>query len=80
MVEAVGISFERLRSNEALVTHREHRTDCGVGTVWSVLLGDGYLIDCGTQGKARAHILAEIINEAGCDRLGKEALKSWTEK
>lgn len=69
--------FKELQSNKALVTHREHRADCGVGTVWSVLLGDGYLIDCGTRGKARAHILAKIINEAGCDKLSKEALKEW---
>lgn len=72
--------MSRLNSNEAIVTHREHRADCGVGTVWSVLLGDGYLIDCGTQGEARAHILAEIINEAGCDRLGKDALRTWRKK
>ncbi len=72
------MTFSELNSDKALVCQREHRADCGVGTVWLVLLGDGYLIDCGTQGEARAHILAEIINEAGSERLGKDALAKWT--
>jgi len=74
---AIVTTFEELNSDKALVCHKEHRADCGVGTVWSVLLGDGYLIDCGTQGEARAHILADIINCAGPEKLGKAAIRAW---
>lgn len=69
--------FDKLRSDEALVCRQEHRADCGVGTVWFVLLSDGYLIDCGTQGEARANILAGIINAAGPEKLSHKAIKAW---
>jgi len=69
--------FAELNSHKALVCKKEHRADCGVGTVWFVLLSDGYLIDCGTQGQARAHVLAGIINRSGPEQLSQEALKGW---
>lgn len=70
-------TWEELRSDKALVCHKEHRCADGVGTVWSVLLSDGYLVDCGSDRKSqrRAEVLATIINESGPDRLSHEALK-----
>ena len=71
------MNFEDLRSDKAIVCTKEHRADCGVGTVWFVLLSDGYLIDCGTQGEARANVLAGIINSAGPEKLSHVALRDW---
>ena len=70
-------SIQEIQSHKALVCQREHRADCGVGTVWYVLLSDGYLIDCGSQGRARAHILADIINKGGPEQLSRESLEAW---
>ena len=71
--------MEELRSDKALVCHKQHRADCGVGTVWFVLLSDGYLIDCGAEvySEARANILADIINAGGPERLSKALIKEW---
>ena len=70
--------FKRLQSPEAIVCHKQHRADCGVGTVWFVLLADGYLIDCGAEpySEARANILAEAVNENPA-ALSKAALREW---
>jgi hypothetical protein len=68
--------MEELRSPKALVCHQQHRADCGVGTVYFVVLADGYLIDCGAESlsKARAHTLAEMINASDPDRLSKQRM------
>jgi hypothetical protein len=68
-----------LSSPRALTCRKQHRTGDGVGDVWFVLLADGYLIDCGAEtiSKARANILAEIINEAGPSRLDRTPLWAW---
>jgi hypothetical protein len=73
----MGHSFEDIRSHKALVCHKEHRCDAGVGIAWFVLLSDGYLIDCGAQkaSEARAQVLAQIINEGDHgSRLSHKAL------
>lgn len=72
------MDFKRLKSSEAIVCHQQHRADCGVGTVWMVLLADGYLIDCGAErhSEARANILAEAINQNPA-ALSKAALCEW---
>lgn len=71
--------FAKLNSPLALVCHKQHRADCGVGTVWFVLLADGYLIDCGAENysEARANTLAAIINAANPSSLDKNALRAW---
>lgn len=71
-------TFDELRSHKALVCNKEHRCADGVGLAWFVLLSDGYLIDCGAQrlSEKRANILADIINEAGPERLGHKALEA----
>ena len=73
----MGHSFEELQSDKALVCQREINSDAGVAGVFMVLLSDGFLIDCGSSGYAqrRAQILAEIINEAGPERLSKKAMR-----
>jgi hypothetical protein len=70
--------FDKLRTAEAIVCHRQHRADCGVGTVWLVLLADGYLIDCGAEAysEARANLMAALINAAP-EKLSKDALRAW---
>ncbi len=72
-------TFEDIASPKALVCHQQHRADSGVGTVWFVVLADGYLIDCGAErhSEARANTLADIINTHGPDVLGKQRLSAW---
>lgn len=75
-------SFSDLHSGRALVCHKDHRCDAGVGTVWSVLLADGFLIDCGhgAYAEARANVLAGMINAGGEDQwqqLDRDALSQW---
>lgn len=69
--------FEELRSDKELVCRREINCEQGGATVHMVLLSDGFLIECGSSGYAerRAQILADIINEAGPERLGKKGLR-----
>lgn len=67
-------SWEDLKSDKALVCHREINGEQGGATVWSVMAGDGFLIECG-RSEERARHLADLINEAGADRLGHESLK-----
>ena len=71
--------FAQLNSPTAIVCHKQHRADCGVGTVWFVLLADGYLIDCGAESasEARASTLASIINASEPERLSKASLRAW---
>lgn len=70
-------TWEELRSDKALVCHKEHRCDAGVRKAWFVLLSDGCLLDCGTDrvSEKRANVLATIINEGGPEKLSHAALK-----
>ena len=60
----MNVDFETLRSDQAIVCHKEHRTVDGVDNIVYVLLADGWLLDCGTGrvGTARAEKLAGVIN------------------
>ena len=61
-----------LRSDRAVVCHGERE---GV-TVWSVLLADGYLLECGRGiGEARANSLANVINNNSPEQFARQALK-----
>lgn len=57
-------TYEEIASDKALVCRTEKVTDAGAGTIWYVLLADGYLLDCGSGpgGQKRAEELAETIN------------------
>lgn len=71
------ISMAELSSDKALVCRKEINGEQGGATVWHVLLSDGHLIDCGSSGlaPARARVLAAMINEAGPERLSRQALQ-----
>lgn len=75
-------TFEELRSPRALVCKKQHRADCGVGTVWFVCLADGYLIDCGAEAysEARANMLAAAVNAGDPAMFNKEGLSAWAAK
>ena len=62
--------FATLQGPTALVCHREINSDAGGAVVFSVLLADGFLIECGAGGYAqrRAKELAEVINASDPSR------------
>lgn len=62
--------FETLKGPKALVCHREINSDAGGAVVFSVLLADGFLLDCGSSGYAqmRAQELADVINASNPER------------
>lgn len=70
--------FAELQSDKALVCHREINCEHGGATVWTVLLSDGFLIDCGSSSiaKRRAETIAAMLNEAGAERLSNKALRA----
>jgi len=70
------VSEEFVRAGQARVCHVQHRCDAGVGTVYYVVLADGYLLDCGHEpiAKARAETLVEFINSRGAEAFNSQAL------
>lgn len=73
--------MQELNSDKALVCRKEINGEQGGAVVWHVLLSDGHLIDCGASGLAetRAHVLAEIINAAGPEKLSRKALRDTSQ-
>lgn len=69
-------TMKELQSDKALVCRREVNGEQGGAVVWHVMLSDGHLVDCGSGGlaEARANTLAEMINEAGPERLSRKSL------
>lgn len=59
--------IELLRSPKAIACHRQVHSDAGGATIFCVVLADGFLIECGSDGYAerRATLLAEAINAHG---------------
>lgn len=65
-------------SRAAYPCYREIVNDQGHGHVWFVLMPDGFLLDCGTKwGEARARLLSQIINDAGIEKIDREALEAF---
>lgn len=62
-----GIDFDTLRSDKAIPCHRQVNGECGGATVYCVVLADGFIVDCGSDGYAqkRSQLLANAINAAG---------------
>ena len=62
--------LETLRSPLALVAHRQINSDYGGATVFCVVLADGFIVDCGSDGysQKRAMILAEAVNAFGPEK------------
>lgn len=75
--KVIGATFEDLKSHKALVCRRENHSSAGMAVIWSILLSDGFLIECGSggNGEDRANVLASIVNNDRPERLSREALK-----
>lgn len=65
-----GIDFDTLRSNLAIPCHRQVNGESGGATVFCVVLADGFIVDCGSDGysQARSKALADAINSFGPDK------------
>lgn len=59
-----GPDMEFLCSPAAIVCHRQINSEAGGATVHCVVLADGFIIECGSDGysEMRAALLAETIN------------------
>lgn len=57
-------NMELLRSPAAIVCHRQINGEYGGATVHCVVLADGFIVECGSDGysERRAALLAETIN------------------
>ena len=64
-----GIDFDTLRSNRAIACRRQVNGEAGGATIYCIVLGDGLIIDCGSDGYAerRAQLLADAVNAFGPD-------------
>lgn len=65
--------LETLRSPIAIVARRQIHADCGGATVHCVVLADGFIVECGSDGYAekRAILLAEAVNSTGPEKFVK---------
>lgn len=61
--------FETLRSDKAIVGHRQINSDMGGATVQCVILADGFILECGSDGYAqrRAELIAAAVNSFGAE-------------
>ena len=66
------IDFETLRGNLAIPCHRQINSDAGGATIHCVVLADGLILDCGSDGysKRRSELIAEAINAFGPHQFG----------
>lgn len=62
--------FETLMSPMAIVARRQVHVDCGGATIHCVVLADGFIVECGSDGYAerRAALLAEAVNATGPEK------------
>lgn len=62
--------FETLRSDKAIVGHRQINGDMGGAIVQCVILADGFIVECGSDGYAqeRAERLAKAVNAFGAEQ------------
>ena len=62
--------MELLRSPKAIACHRQVHSDCGGATIHCVVLADGFIVECGSDGYAekRAGLLADAVNASGPER------------
>ena len=59
-------NWEEIQSDRAIVAHRQINSDAGGATVFCVVLADGFILECGSDGYAqkRAELLASVINQS----------------
>lgn len=64
------MDMDTLRSPKAITCHRQINGECGGATVYCVVLADGFLIECGSDGysERRAKTLADAVNAYGAER------------
>lgn len=62
-----NIDFEVLRGDKAIPCHRQIHGEAGGATVFCVVLADGFIVDCGSDGYAqkRSKLLADAVNAFG---------------
>lgn len=62
--------FAELRSERAVVAHRQINCEYGGATVFCVVLADGFIVECGSDGysQKRATYLAEAVNAGDASR------------
>ena len=62
--------MDLLRSDEAIVARRQVHSDCGGATIHCVVLADGFIVECGSDGysEERAKLLAAAVNSFGPDQ------------
>jgi len=63
--------MELLRSDRAIPCRRQVHSDAGGATIHCVVLADGMIIECGSDGYAelRAAIIADAVNNHGPEKL-----------
>lgn len=59
-----------LKSPTAIVARRQVHSDCGGATIHCVVLADGFIVECGSDGYAdrRAILLAQAVNSTGPEK------------
>lgn len=64
------IDFETLRSDKAIIGHRQINSEQGGATIQCVILADGFIVECGADyyAEKRAQLLAEAVNAFGADQ------------
>lgn len=62
--------FETLRSDKAIVGHRQINCEQGGATVQCVILADGFIVECGADyyAQERACLVAKAINAFGAEQ------------
>lgn len=69
-------SYDEVMSAKALVAHRQIHSDCGGATIFCVILADGFIVECGSDGysQRRAKLLAEAVNLLGPELFLKQGM------
>lgn len=75
-------NIELLTSDKAITCHRQVHGEMGGATVHCVVLADGFIVDCGSDGYAlgRARFLAMAVNEFGPNLFTKEGIEVATKE
>lgn len=62
--------YDIIKGPTALVAHRQINSDCGGATVFCVVLADGFIVECGSDGysEKRAMLLADAVNSFGPEK------------
>lgn len=72
------MDFETLAGPKAIVAHRQIHGEMGGATVHCVILADGFILECGSDGYAqgRAHLVAKAITALGPELFKQTGLRN----